>query len=136
VVFWEGNIEPGTRTDHISAFWDFLPTACDLAGIEGPKEVDGISFLPTLKQEEQVAHELLYWEFPALAGAQAIRKGAWKLVRNRVISEPPGTLELYNLESDPGEEADMAADHPDLVEELIQLMEKSRTESAYFPMGK
>jgi uncharacterized sulfatase len=134
VVSWKGTIEPGSRSDHISAFWDFLPTACELAGIEVHEEVDGISYLPALKQEEQEEHESLYWEFPAVGGKQALRRGAWKLVRNQVISEPPGTLELYNLELDPGEETDVAADHPDVVEELLRLMGESRTESVHFPL--
>jgi arylsulfatase A len=135
VVSWEGTIAPGSRSDHISAFWDFLPTACEVAGIEVPEGIDGISFLSALKQEEQPVHESLYWEFGAVGGSQAIRKGDWKLVRNQVISAPPGTLELYNLELDPGEERDVSADHPDMVEKLLKEIEQNRTESVHFPLN-
>ncbi len=134
IVAWEGHIKAGAVSDHISAFWDFLPTACDLAGADIPGGIDGISMLPVLTGMEQEAHTTLYWEFMEAGGAQAIRRGEWKLVRNKVISEPPGSIELYNLESDPGEESNVAADHPDLVAELMQMIEESRTESPIFPL--
>ncbi len=134
IVAWEGRIEAGSQSDHISAFWDFLPTACDLAGADIPDGIDGISMLPVLTGEVQEPHEFLYWEFMEAGGAQAIRKGNWKLVRNQVISEPPGTLELYNLEEDPGEESNVATDHPVVVTELQNLMAGCRIESPIFPL--
>jgi arylsulfatase A-like enzyme len=134
IVSWEGRIEPGSRSDHVSAFWDFLPTACDLAGVRSPGNIDGISYLPALKGEQQPAHDLLYWEFTAMGGKQAIRKGDWKLVRNNLISNPPGTLELYNLADDTGEENNLAEGHPGLVEELLGLMEENRVESENFTL--
>jgi arylsulfatase A len=134
VVSWKGKIEPGSRSDHMSAFWDFLPTACELAQIDIPEGVDGISFLPALMKEEQSAHESLYWEFRDQGGAQAIRKGDWKLVRNKVISQPPGTIELFNLKDDPGEERELAADRPEVVKVLLEMIEDNRTESALFPL--
>jgi arylsulfatase A len=134
IVSWEGRIAPGTRSEHVSAFWDFLPTACEIAGIEPPAEIDGISYLPAIEEEAQSSHEYLYWEFPSMGGKQAIRKGEWKLVRNDVISDPPGTLELYDLGNDTAEEINLAGDHPELVEELVGLMNENRTESALFPL--
>ncbi|MFH0758651.1 MAG: arylsulfatase [Bacteroidota bacterium] len=134
IVAWEGRIAPGTESDHISAFWDFLPTACDLAGTDIPEGIDGISMLPELTGNEQESHESLYWEFTEAGGAQAIRKGCWKLVRNQVISEPPGTIELYNLGVDPGEESNVATDHQEVVADLLNLMERCRTESPVFPL--
>ncbi len=134
IASWPGVISAGSRSDHVGAFWDFLPTACGLAGVEPPGDIDGISFLPALKGEEQPVHELLYWEFPAAGGKQAIRKGKWKLVRNNVITHPPGTIELYNLEEDMGEEHNLADGNPDLVKELLGLMEENRFESALFPL--
>ncbi len=134
VVSWEGTIEPGSRSDHMGAFWDFLPTACELAGIEVPDGIDGISYLPALKQKEQPAHESLYWEFMAKGGKQAIRKGEWKLVRNDVISNPPGTIELYDLKEDLQEEQNLADRNPEIVDELLEDMARSRTASPHFPL--
>jgi arylsulfatase A-like enzyme len=134
IVSWKGTIEPGSRTDLVSAFWDFLPTACDLAGLEVPPDIDGISYLPTLRGHSQPGHELLYWEFMERGGSQAILKYPWKLIRNQVISHPPGTLELYQLESDPVEENNLVGEHPGLVEELLDLMTQEREESPIFPL--
>jgi arylsulfatase A len=136
IVAWEGRIAPGSSTGHVSAFWDFLPTACGLASVKPPEGIDGISFLPTLVGGKQQTHDILYWEFMELGGAQALRKGPWKVVRNHVISEPPGTLELYNLEEDEGETKDISAEYPDTLKELVDLMAQNRTESPYFPLLK
>ncbi|MFO7934448.1 MAG: arylsulfatase [Bacteroidales bacterium] len=134
IVSWKGKIRPGTRNDHLSAFWDFLPTACDLAGIAVPAGVDGISFLPALTGKEQPRHESLYWEFTERGGKQAIRKGNWKLVRNQIVSDPPGTIELYDLEEDPGETRDVSDGHPEVVRDLLDEMEAGRTKSEVFPL--
>jgi len=136
IVAWEGRIKAGTRNDHLSAFWDFLPTACDIAGIPVPAQVDGISFLPVLWGQEQPRHESLYWEFMEQGGKQAVRKGNWKLVRNQVISEPPGTVELYDLGEDPAETKDVSHEHPEKVQELLDDMEASRTESDIFRLSR
>lgn len=132
IVAWKGVVEPGSTSDHQSAFWDFLPTACDLAGVDPPEEVDGISYLPELEQGAQPSHEHLYWEFMEKGGKEAIRKDQWKLVRNDVIIRPPGTIELYDLEKDPGEQHDVASEFPGIVEELLALMGRSRSESEIF----
>ena len=134
IACWKGKIVAGSRSDHIGAFWDFLPTACGLAGAEVPEGIDGISFLPALLGEDQPVHDLLYWEFPAQGGKQAIRMGDWKLVRNNMISDPPGTVELYDLDQDIGETDNLAQEHPDLVEELLKQAELNRTESVIFPL--
>lgn len=134
IVSWKGKIEAGSQSEHMSAFWDFLPTVCDLADIELSDETDGISYLPSLLGQKQEQHEVLYWEFSELGGAQAIRLGEWKLVRNRVISEAPGTLELYHIPDDPGEQKNLADAYPERVEELLEEINKNRTASEVFPM--
>ncbi|WP_423129994.1 arylsulfatase [Gaoshiqia sp. Z1-71] len=81
IAWWPGKIKEGSVSDHISAFWDMWPTLAGLTGNEVPKEVDGISFLPTLlSQEGQQKHDYLYWEFHENGGRQAVRKDDWKLV--------------------------------------------------------
>ena len=130
----EKQIEAGTQTDHISAFWDVMPTVAELAGTNAPDNIDGISFLPTLLgQEDQKQHDYLYWEFHEKGGRKALRKGDWKLVSYNVNNPEKTTVELYDLSADLGEENNLADEHPELVKELQQLMEQARTESEVFP---
>jgi len=92
LVRWPGKVEPGTRTDLISAHWDFLPTACELAGVAPPDDTDGLSMAPTLlgKSAEQKPHQYLYWEFYERGGKRAARMGKWKAIQLRLqaISRP------------------------------------------------
>jgi arylsulfatase A-like enzyme len=131
IARWPGKIEAGSISDHVSAFWDFLPTCCDLIGAEPPAGIDGISYLPTLlgKPSEQKKHDLLYWE---LAGQQGIRMGDWKAVRTR----PGAKIELYNLAEDLGEKNNVADKNPDILAKMSELFTTVRTESEVFPLPK
>ena len=131
IVRWPGRIAPGTTSDHLVAFWDFLPTAADLAGVPIPPDIDGISFAPTLTGTgEQRPHEHLYWEFHERDFLQAIRKGPWKTIK----SKSNGTTELYNLETDPSESTNLAANHPEILGQFLPLFQSLRTPSADWPV--
>ncbi len=132
IAVWDGKIKPKTETDHISAFWDIFPTVADITGILTPENIDGISFLPTLLGEKQIPHDYLYWEFHERGGRKALRKGDWKLVRYNVLNANKITTELYNLSNDIGEENNLAAQKPELVKELLELMKNARTESEVY----
>lgn len=133
IAFWEGKIVPGSESNHIFAFWDVMPTAADLADVETHENTDGISFLPTLiGKEDQKQHEFLYWEFHEKGGRKALRKGDWKLLQYDVFNPEITVTELYNLSSDIGEENNVAAENPELVSELVELMNSARTESEVF----
>jgi arylsulfatase len=125
IASWPGRIEVGSTTDHISAFWDILPTLGEIAGYSVPQGVDGISFAPTLlaAPERQGQHEFLYWEFPEYEGQQAIRMGKWKGIRKDIFKGNMA-LELYNLEENPREENDVAGEHPDVVAEIEAIMKR------------
>jgi len=133
IAVWKDKIKPGRKTDHISAFWDILPTVAEIAGTETPANIDGISFLPTLLDEKgQKQHDYLYWEFHERGGRLALRKGDWKLVKYNVFDSQETTTELYNLSEDPGEENNLAEKHPEKVENLTELMKSARTKSKVF----
>ena len=132
IAWWPGRIKAGAQTDHVSAFWDVMPTIADIIGVQVPEDIDGISFLPTLTGSEQMAHDYMYWEFHERGGRQAIRKGDWKLVQYDVNREPGKPFELYDLAVDPGEENDLADRHPEIVAELSELIKNARTESEVF----
>ncbi|MEX2428824.1 MAG: arylsulfatase [Bacteroidales bacterium] len=136
IAYWPETIEPGQTSDHISAHWDFLPSACDLAGIEAPDNIDGISFMPELLGEEQAEHKALYWEFnlPNKGGKQAVRKGKWKLVKLDILDPSKTRLELYNLENDRAEQQDVSEQYPEVLAEMKKLLETERTESELFPL--
>lgn len=124
IASWPGKIEPGSESDHISAFWDLLPTLCEIAGLNVPEDVDGISYLPELLgKEDQEVHPHLYWEFPSSGGQQAVRMGKWKAIRKNILQ---GNLEieLFNLDEDIREQHNVAADFPDISRRMELIMEK------------
>jgi arylsulfatase A-like enzyme len=136
IARWPGVIDPGSESNHISAFWDFLPTCCEVAGIEAPKDIDGISMVPTLVGQPglQIKREFLYWEFHEQGKKQAVRMGKYKGVRLNVATNPHGPIELYNLEEDIGEEHNIAAEHPDIVAKMRGYMGLSHTPSQHWPL--
>ena len=133
LAWWPGTIAPGTVSDHVWAFWDFLPTAAALAGVESPP-CDGISIVPTLygKPAHQPQHDYLYWEFHEQAFKQAVRQGKWKAVRNGLDA----AVELYDIEADIGETKDLAETHPELVLQFKVLLETARTPSEHWPTDR
>lgn len=134
IAWWPGKIQAGSKTDHVSAFWDVMPTVAELAGIDPPKNIDGISFLPTLLNKEgQREHEYMYWEFHERGGRRALRKGNWKLVQYNLFDPEKRTTELYDLSKDIGETNNVADQHPELVLEMMELMNSSHVESDVFP---
>ena len=133
VVRWPGEVSAGGVSDHVSAFWDIVPTVLEAVGTEPPAELDGISFLPTLRGgPDQPAHPDLVWHFPGYGGQQAIRMGKWKGVRRQLRQQPNAPLELYDLEQDLRETRDVAADHPELVGRMLQVLSQSQSRSEQF----
>ena len=126
IARWPAAIAAGRTSDHPWAFWDFLPTAAELAGISAPAGLDGVSLLPTLRGQPQAAHEHFYWEFHENGFAQAVRMGNWKGVR----TAPTAAVELYDLAADAAERNNLAASQPQIVRRVESLMASSRTPPA------
>lgn len=131
IARWPGRITAGSGSDHVCAFWDFLPTCCELAGVPTPEETDGLSFLPTLlgQPQRQRQHPYLYWEFHEQGKKQAVRMGHWKGVRLNVAKDPAGPIELYHLAEDPGEQENVASRNPEAVARIATIMASARTPS-------
>lgn len=126
IASWPEKIKPGSISNHLSAFWDVMPTLCEIASIECP-QTDGISFLPELLGKKQKEHEFLYWEFPEGGGQKAVRMGKWKgIIRD--IFKGNQTMELFNLEIDPREQTDLARFYPEIIKEMHQVMEREHEE--------
>jgi arylsulfatase A-like enzyme len=134
IARWPRTIKAGSTSDHISAFWDIMPTFAELAGVPAPDNIDGISILPTLlgKPEKQKQHEYLYWEYGARGGKTAVRMGPWKAVRLNTVQNPNSAIELYNLDSDISEENNIAERHPDIVAKMENIMRSAHTDSPYY----
>jgi len=137
IARWPGKIKPNSQTDHISAFWDVLPTMCEIANIKPSENIDGISFLPAMLGKKQKPHEYLYWEFHEQGGKQAVRMGKWKGVRLRVFKNPNAPIELYNLDTDIGEETNIAGKHPEIIAKMNKIMKQARVHNNDWPfVGK
>lgn len=135
IVKWPGVIKPSTITNHVSAFWDVLPTLADIVGYKKIGKIDGISFLPTLKGDRnQKVHEFLYWEFVEQGGKQAVRKGDWKAVKLNVRSESKTTIELYNLKLDISEKKNLANQFPEIVKEMLEVMDSQHVSNPVYPL--
>ena len=134
IVRWPGRVKAGTTSDFVTAFWDFLPTATDVAGVTAkpPVALDGQSILPTLLGREQKPPAHLYFEFHERGFDQAVRFGDWKAVR--LGTKKP--VELYDLKSDLAESKDVAAAHPEVVKQAEALFTSARTDSPDFPIDE
>ena len=137
IVRWPGKVAAGSVNDHPLAFYDVMPTLCEIIGVEnyiekyGNKEIandyfDGISFAKTLLgQDGQQEHEFLYWEFHE-TNMMGLRMGDWKLVVKN------GACRLYDLATDVHEDNDIAAEHPDIVARMKQIIYEQHTHSSMF----
>ena len=140
IAWWPGQVEAGVVNDHQLAFYDLMPTFCDVAGIdnyaeryanprlvkEGKEYFDGLSFAPTLLGEgKQEQHEFLYWEFHE-TNMMALRMGDWKLVVQN------GNCSLYDLATDLHEDHDLAAQYPEVVNKMKEVLLREHTNSDMF----
>jgi arylsulfatase len=130
IARWPRQITRGSKSGLIGAYWDILPTLCELSGAPIPDGIDGLSIAPTLLgKSRQKLHEYLYWEYHGGGRAQAVRFGDWKAVRNNVNKTPNAIPELYNLADDPGETTNVAAKNPDVAAKSAEYMKAAHSPS-------
>lgn len=124
ILSWPGVTQAGSFSNHVCHLIDFVPTFMEITGAEYPTEIrdiklkhpNGISFLPTLRGNEQIQHPYLAWEH---RGTKAVRVGDWKLVSEMSKSEQT-SWELYNLADDPTELNNLTTQNP----EKLKAMER------------
>lgn len=135
IARWPGKIKPGI-TEQVVYFPDMLPTLAEVAGAgkDVPKDVDGVSILPTLlgQADKQKQHDYLYWEFNGYGGQQAVRMGDWKAVR-RAMHKGNKTIELYNLKDDVAEKTDVAEKNPEVMAKIEKILKEAHTPSKLWP---
>ena len=134
IAYWPGKIPSGRVSGFVGGFQDVLPTLCDVAHVQTPSGLDGISLTPTLFDKgKQPEHKYLYWEFAGYDQQQAVREGKWKIIRSGVdVGDPP--FELYDLSTDIGEKHNVAGEHPDVVARLRNYAKEAHTPSKLFPL--
>lgn len=139
MIAWQpGTIAPGL-SGHVSGFQDMMPTFCELAGVQPPKGIDGISMVPTLrnKPDEQPKHDVLYWEFIRMLpnGAAGGRQGVLHVGEN-VKAVRYGTnspLEVYDLDNDLDESDDVSRRATELTQTLKRYLDEARSDSELWP---
>lgn len=134
VFSWPSQIKQARYSYHISTFWDFLPTVCDIVGIPYPEGIDGISYLPELLEKKgQKQHQYLYQEFHEQGGKQSVfRTDGWKLIRLNVNKPEKISEELYNIYQDPFESGNVINKYPDIAEELRKEIKNQRSYNEFF----
>ena len=132
IARWPGTIPAGRVNDEPWAFWDFLPTAVELAGAKLPAnfKTDGISLVPFLKGGPAPKRDYFYWELHEGNPIQAVRFGDWKAVKNG----PQAKIELYDLAADPGEKTNLAAEKPELAAKAMKLMASAHHDDPNWPL--
>ena len=132
IARWPGSVPAGRVADEPWAFWDFLPTAAELAGTKVPAgcKTDGLSLVAHLKGGPAPKRDSFYWELHEGKPIQAVRFGDWKAVKNG----PKAKIELYDLAKDPGEKNNLAADKPELVQQAVERMKAHHSPSPDWPL--
>lgn len=133
LIRWPGRIAPGSVTDHVAYHGDLMQTLAELARAPRlPPRLDSLSFRPILfgHPDQQHPHDYLYWEFYEKGFSQAVRQGTWKAVR---YEKDNARLELYDLAADLAEARNVAAEHPDVVQQMAEIMQAAHVPSPDWP---
>lgn len=133
IARWPGLIPAGRVSQEPWAFWDFLPTAAELAGAKIPDTIkpDGFSLVPFLKGGPAPQREYFYWELhEAQHFIQAVRFDDWKAVKNG----PSAKVELYDLKTDAGESNDLAATKPEILAKAEGYLKTIRVDDPNWPI--
>ena len=136
LAWWPGRIPAGSVNDAVAATIDLLPTFVSLAGGTVPASpvIDGRDITPILLGQSKESSREAHYYFSGY-DLQAVRQGRWKLalvpqpdgMGKQAAKTPPG-LRLYDLDADIGEQADVAARHPEVVAKLKALADKMAAE--------
>lgn len=135
IARWPGTVPANRTSDAVLAFQDMLPTFAELAGADPPAGIDGKSVVAELKGRATAQRPgYLYWDYGHCRRRydQAVRWRDWKGIKLGRTSE----IQLYNLSEDIGEEHDVAASHPDIVDRIAAIMASAPSPSDRYPIGE
>jgi arylsulfatase A-like enzyme len=117
IAYWPGKIKPGRVSDLTAMGADLLPTIAAISGADLPAtlNLDGINLLSHMISNKVPESRPLFW---SSRDQLAIRQGDFKLITDDSFS----VISLYNLRTDLAEENDVAAQYPELVQELLEIL--------------
>ncbi len=128
ILRWPGKVPSGRISDEIITAMDFMPTLANLAGTQAPTDrvIDGKDITPLLLGEPgaRSPHEAFYYF--VRDHLMAVRAGRWKLVLARQFDKPLPRPALFNLETDRAEERNVAAEQPQVLQQMMAMAEKGR----------
>lgn len=141
LAMWPAEIDAGRVYDDMGLMMDWMPTICEIAGVEVPadRDYDGESIVKVLKGEgEREGTEFLYYDGGKL---ECFRNGDWKIKlpykghagANWKHTVAPHPMLLINLKDDPGEKHNLAEENPEKVEEMLAAMEKYKESKGVYP---
>jgi len=125
LMSWPGKIQAGKVVDGVGMAMDVLPTFLTMAGLTVPAGIDGRDQGEMILRNGKSAHEAVHWLY---RNSRAVRKGAWKLIENPPLypedplGQPKEKLWLSNLDQDPGEKKNWAAEAPAVFEQMKQIL--------------
>lgn len=129
LISWPNHIKPGSVCEAPFAFYDLLPTFSEVAEVKSIPQNDGVSLVPTLSAlpQKQKPHDTFYWEFGAYGGQVAVRLGDWRGVAENLSKGGPVVFQLFDLAVDPKENKDLSAEHPEIIDLMMESVRESRT---------
>ncbi len=137
IVKWKNEIKAGTVSEALISSVDFLPTFLEVTGNTNiPKNIDGKSFLPVLKNNQIENHNNVFWHYPHYHGgsgmipAGAVRSGNFKLIEwyEPKLLNSGNCVELFDLSKDQGETTNLSEQLPEKAAELKELLNNWRIE--------
>jgi arylsulfatase A-like enzyme len=132
IAWWPGVVQPGTTSEQVAYFGDWMATAGDLAKATPPTNIDSISLVPTLtgRSQSQKSHEFLYWEFHEGGFKQAtLYQGRWKGIR---MGSPDAKITLYDQQNDVAERVDVREKYPEIAAKIEAYLSQARSPSEYW----
>ncbi|MCY4158939.1 MAG: sulfatase [Bacteroidetes bacterium] len=139
IAWWPGTILSGHTTQALGTTMDLLPTLLTLAGTEIPTDriMDGVDLMPVLQDPVANVREKVYY----YRGIQlwAARKGPWKLhyiTQSAYVGDQPVVHNpplLYDLERDPRERFNVAAEEPEVILEIQAMVDQHMSELVRAP---
>jgi len=137
IVRYPGKVAADAVNETPGYFADWFPTMIDAVGLEKPAgvELDGESLWHSITTGEvPESRNPMVWVFPEYGGQVAVRIGEMKVVRQGLKTRTPGEWEVYDLTKDRGETTDLSADHPELIQQAIEILKEETAENEAFPV--